>query len=125
MQHQGARADRNFLSAGQFLPRNRSRKALPMTATAPDAPTPARQSPGLLHVVAENPGALQDGLDRAVEELLAAAPAGDRRGILITRRSQSLFTVEPSHDTPYGTVLEKDRWHRRAATRPGVAGTAR
>ena len=93
-----------------------------MIATAPDAPTPARQGPGLLQVVAENPGALQDGLDRAVEELLAAATAGDRRGILITRRSQSLFTVEPSNDVPYGTVLEKDRWHRHAVTRPAGAG---
>lgn len=79
---------------------------------APDAHMLVRKDPGFLQVVAENPASLQDSLDRAVEQIRAAAAPGDRRGILITRRSRSLFTVEASTEAPYGTTLEKDRWHR-------------
>lgn len=93
-----------------------------MTATAPDARTPVWQAPGVLHVLAQSPETLQDGLDRAVEQVRAAAVAGDRRGILITCRSRSLFTVEASIDVPYGTTLEKDRWHRPAGTLSTAAG---
>ncbi|MDQ6752915.1 MAG: hypothetical protein M3017_05780 [Actinomycetota bacterium] len=84
--------------------------------TASDAGKPVCPAPGILHVVAETPKSLQDGLDRAVEQIREAAAAEDRRGILITRRSRSLFTVEASTDVPRGTTLEKDRWHRPAVT---------
>lgn len=88
-----------------------------MTGTAPDARIPAWHGPGVLHVVAENPHALQDQLDGAVEQIRATG-AGDRRGILITRRSRSLFTVEASAEVDYGTTLDRDRWHRRPLTPP-------
>ncbi|MEW1808871.1 hypothetical protein [Pseudarthrobacter sp. NPDC080039] len=50
----------------------------------------------------------------AVKQLRAAAGPGDRRGVLVTRRSQSLFTVEASVRVPHGTTLEEDRWFRPA-----------
>lgn len=83
-----------------------------MTATAPDAGMPDWQAPGVLHVIAENPESLQNGLDHAVHQIRETSAPEDPRGILITRRSRSLFTVEASTDVPYGTTLEKDRWHR-------------
>ncbi|MDJ0356634.1 hypothetical protein [Paenarthrobacter sp. PH39-S1] len=93
-----------------------------MTAV-PDARMPVRpEAPGFLHVVAENPVALQNELDRAVEQVRVTAAAGERCGILIARRSRSLFTVEASADVPYGTTLEQDRWHRPARTPPTAAG---
>lgn len=91
-----------------------------MTVIAPDAGPPPPQRLGLLHVIADNPGSLQDGLDQAVLQLREAAQVDDRCGILITRRSMSLFTVEVSAEVPYGTTLEKDRWQREgtAASAP-------
>lgn len=82
---------------------------------APEAHTIVRNARGILTVVAEDPDAVQDGLDRAVEQIRAAAGPVNGRGILITRRSQSLFTVEATPDVPYGMTMEKDRWHRPAA----------
>lgn len=93
-----------------------------MTATAPDAGTPAWQAPIVLHMLAENPQSLQDGLDQAVQQIREAASPGDPRGILITRRSRWLFTVEASDDVPYGTTMEKDRWHRNSAPSSTAAG---
>lgn len=88
-----------------------------MTDTGPAARIQLRpDSSGFLHVVAEDPKSLQDGLDSAVAQIRASAAGGDRRGILITRRSRSLFTVEASTDVPYGTTQEKDRWHRPTST---------
>ncbi|WP_309484112.1 hypothetical protein [Pseudarthrobacter sp. NS4] len=80
-------------------------------------PHPGPPKPRFLQVIAESQESLQDGLDRAVEQVRAAAAPGDRRGILIIRRSRSLFTVEASTDVPYGIMLEKDRWHRPSLTR--------
>lgn len=86
----------------------------PLLMPAPDAPG-SQQAPEVLQVVAKDPKSLEDDLDRAVEQIRAAAVPGDRRGVLITRRSRSLFTVEASNDVPPGTILEKDRWHRTVA----------
>ncbi|MDP9890121.1 hypothetical protein [Pseudarthrobacter enclensis] len=88
---------------------------MPITAAAPNSGLPHWPAPEVLHVVAQDAESLQNGLDDAVQQLRAAAMAGDRRGILITRRSRSLFTVEASRDVPYGTTLENDRWHRETA----------
>lgn len=92
-----------------------------MTSPPPTSNGPNRHAPRVLHVVAENPEDLQNGLNAAVVQLRTAATTGDSRGILITRRSRSLFTVEASADVPYGTTIENDRWQRRAA--PLAAGT--
>lgn len=73
----------------------------------------APQTPFVLHVVVEDPQCIQDDLARAVEQVRGAVTPGDRSGILLTRRGRSLFTVEASPDVPYGTTLERDRWHRR------------
>lgn len=75
------------------------------------------QAREVLQVVAEDPTSLQDDLNRAVEQIRETAVPGDRRGILVTRRSRSLFTVEASTEVPQGTILERDRW-QRAVTHP-------
>lgn len=93
-----------------------------MTATAPDAGIPDWQVPEVLHVIAENPESLQNGLNQAVQQIRDAATAEDARGILITRWSTFLFTVEASVDVPYGTTLENDRWHRHTAPASTFAG---
>lgn len=80
---------------------------MPVAVTPGSHPVPV-----ILQIVAEDPRSLQDDLDRAVEQIRAAAVSGDRRGILVTRRSRSLFTVEASSDVPHGIIREKDRWHR-------------
>ncbi|ABK05552.1 hypothetical protein ACQQCD_06510 [Pseudarthrobacter sp. J1763] len=76
-------------------------------STAPD-------SPAVRVVVVENPHCLQEDLAVAVKQVRDTAESGDRRGILMTRLGQSLFTVEASPDVPYGTTLERDLWRRRA-----------
>lgn len=87
---------------------------MPAIVSASSGPrSTAPQTPCVLNVVIENPQYMQDDLARAVEQVRGAAPSGDRRGILLTRRGRSLFTVEASPDVPYGTTLERDRWHRR------------
>lgn len=86
---------------------------MPTTNPAPSGPLrtgPERSA--VRHVVIDNPHCLHDDLARAVEQVRNAAAPGDTRGILLTRRSRSLFTVEASADVPYGTTLERDRWHR-------------
>lgn len=83
-----------------------------MNAPAPERSEPDWHRPGVLHVIAESPEALQDGLDAAVLQLREAVTNERPQGILITRRSRSLFTVETSADVPYGTTIEKDRWHQ-------------
>lgn len=88
-----------------------------MTVKESEAGVPARSAPGVVRVLARNPSSLQDELTKAVEQVRDAADAGDRRGILITRRSRSLFTVEASATVDYGTTLEKDRWHRSGLAR--------
>lgn len=94
-----------------------------MTANASNTDVaPVWHSPGVVHVIAEDPESLQDGLDQAVQQIRDAVSPEDARGILITRRSRSLFTVERSTDVPYGTTLEKDRWHRRSAASSAAAG---
>ncbi|MGM9473796.1 hypothetical protein ACS5PJ_17555 [Pseudarthrobacter sp. YS3] len=87
---------------------------LPRPMPAPEAHTIVRYAHGIVTVIAEDPDAVQHGLDRAVEQIRAAAGRGDQRGILITRRSRSLFTVEATPDVPYGLTMEKDRWYRPA-----------
>ncbi len=88
-----------------------------MNAPAPERSEPDRRGPGVLHVIAESPDALQDGLDAAVLQLRETATNDRPQGILITRRSRSLFTVETSTEVPYGTTIEKDRWHRQVVPR--------
>lgn len=83
-----------------------------MTYAACEARVPLRLSPRAVNVVAADPASLQEQLDSAVEQLRSAAAAGDPRGVLVTRWSWSLFTVEASADVPYGITLEKDRWRR-------------
>lgn len=92
-----------------------------MTVNVSDTVVPEWHSPGVLHVIAEDHESLQDGLDQAVLHIRNAASPIDVRGILITRRSRTLFTVEASTDVPYGTTLEKDRWHRRLAAASSAA----
>lgn len=94
-----------------------------MTVIAPDAGPPPPQATSLLHVIADNPESLQDGLERAVLQLRKMVQAGDTRGILITRRSKSLFTVEASAEVPFGTTMERDRWRRNSAPRSAVEET--
>lgn len=93
-----------------------------MTATTADSDVPDWHAPGVLHVVAANPEALQKGLDAAVLQLRETAVDGDRCGILVTRRSRSLFSVEVSADVPYGTTMEKDRWQRHVASTEAGTG---
>lgn len=85
---------------------------MPTTVTQAEAGTRALHTPCVLYVITQNPLSLQDELTNAVDQVRRAAKVGDRRGILITRRSQSLFTIEASADVHYGTTLEKDCWHR-------------
>ncbi len=104
----GMRADKESSARATPAP-EQIEELLPM----PTPVTPgSQQAPEVLQVVAEDPKSLQDDLDRAVEQILATAMPRDRRGVLVTRRSLSLFTVEASNDVPPGTILEKDRWHR-------------
>ena len=93
-----------------------------MTAIAPETFTPDRKSPEVLEVIAWGPESLQDGLERAVQRIRQAAPPGDSRGILVTRRSCALFTVEASDKVPHGTTMESDRWNRQAAAAPTPTG---
>lgn len=93
-----------------------------MTATTADSDVPDWHAPGVLHVVAADPEALQKGLDAAVLQLRETAANRSQRGILITRLSRSLFSVEVSADVPYGTTMEKDRWQRHAASTEAGTG---
>lgn len=94
---------------------------MPITANAPPGLQPPPPSaPDVLQVIAEDPQTLQEDLARAVEQIRGSAARGDRRGILLTRRSRSLFTVEPSTDVPFGATLERDRWNRRTAPAPAA-----
>lgn len=93
-----------------------------MTVIAPEAFPPDRESPEVLKVIAGGAESLQDGLDRAVQLIRQAAPPGDSRGILVTRLSSSLFTVEASDKVPHGTTMESDRWNRQAAAAPTPTG---
>lgn len=93
-----------------------------MSAPTPGSSVPYWYAPGVLHVIAENAEALQSQLNAAVLQLRETAADNDRRGILITRRSRSLFTVEVSADVPYGTTLEEDRWQRHLLTQPPTWG---
>lgn len=91
-----------------------------MSSSAQRKDTLAPQENVVLHVVADNQKSLQDEIGRAVDELRGGVEPGDRRGIMVTRRSRSLFTVEVSAGVPYGLTLERDRWHRSAPSRhPG------
>lgn len=70
-------------------------------------------------VVAEDAWTLQDELDAAVNVVRKQAGQNDRRGILVTRRSRSLFTVELTTAVPYGMTMERDRWHRSGSEASG------
>lgn len=67
-------------------------------------------------LVIESPGKLQEQLAQAVEQILTTLAPDDRRGILITRRSETSFTVETSSGVPHGTILEQDSWQRPVVT---------
>lgn len=95
-----------------------------MTASAPETCVPDRKAFEVLQVIARSPKSLQNCLDRAVQHVRQAALADDFRGILIIRRSETLFTVEASEKVPYGITMESDRWDRRALTAPTSAGQA-
>jgi hypothetical protein len=93
-----------------------------MSATAPSRRRrPVSQATDVVNVIAESPKSLQASLDRAEAQTRAAA-AMDRRGIRITRRSVSLYTVETTPDVPYGITEELDRWHGPHVTWPRAAG---
>lgn len=96
-----------------------------MPIPAPEVHTIVRGDRGVLTVVAEDPEAVQDGLDRAVEQIRGAVGPVNPRGILITRRSRSLFTVEATSDVPYGVTMEKDRWHRPGTYSAAETGDGR
>lgn len=87
-----------------------------MPAIAPETCAPDRKTSGVIQVIAWSPDSLQNGLDRAVQEVRQAALPDASSGILITRQSASLFTVEPSEKVPYGTTIERDWWNRQSAT---------
>jgi hypothetical protein len=77
---------------------------------------PARGTAEGVDVIANSPDSLQTDLDRAVAQIRsAAAEAG--RGIRVTRRSASLFTVEAAADVPCGITVENDSWQRPTSTR--------
>lgn len=77
-----------------------------------DEPVHSLQGAIFHTVIAEDPRTLQDELDAAVDLVRRQAGQQGRSGILITRRSRSLFTVELAAGVPYGTTMERDRWHR-------------
>lgn len=84
-----------------------------------DEPVPSLQG-GIFHkVITEDPRTLQDELDAAVDLVRGLAGEQDRSGILITRRSRVLFTVELNAGVPYGTTMERDLWHRGGRSHPG------
>lgn len=76
---------------------------------------------GVVPVIIDDPHTMQEELDRAVE--LVQSLHGHSRGILLTRRSRSLFTVEASPAVPCGTVLQRDRWRRASPDRDGPQAT--
>lgn len=94
----------------------------PVTVTTSEAYEPEDPTLGLLHVVADDPESMQNRLDRAVEKLREAAADGNMSGILVTRQSRSVFTVQLSADVPFGLTVEMDRWQRRTAPLSGTRG---
>ncbi len=86
------------------------------------APVPSLQSGVFLPVVVEDPRILEDELAAAVDLVRGLSGEQDRSGILITRRSRSLFTVELNAGVPYGITMERDLWHRGGGSRPGGEG---
>ncbi|MDP9890815.1 hypothetical protein [Pseudarthrobacter enclensis] len=84
-----------------------------------DEPVPSFQGGISYSVVTEDPRTLQEELAAAVELVRGRAGQQGRSGILITRRSRSLFTVELDDGVPYGTTMEQDRWQRGGSARPG------
>lgn len=77
-----------------------------------DETVPSLQGRISYTVVTEDPRTLQDELAAAVDLVRGRAGQQVRNGILITRRSRSLFTVELDDGVPYGTTMERDRWQR-------------
>jgi hypothetical protein len=77
-----------------------------------ETPTNPAEAGVLLHVVAGDPRTQQDAIAEAVHTVREAIPAEHPHGILLTRHSESLFTVTHSPAVPHGTTMEQDRWHR-------------
>ena len=93
---------------------------MPMNTAAP-SPHARPGTTDAVDVIANNPESLQADLNRAVAQIRATA-AMDGRGIRVTRRSASLFTVEAAADVPYGMTVENDSWQRPTSARPSTAG---
>jgi hypothetical protein len=93
---------------------------MPMNAAAPHLRT-GRGTAAAVDVIANSPESLQVELNRAVAQIRATGALGGR-GIRVTRRSASLFTVEAAADVPYGMTVENDSWQRPTSARPRTAG---
>lgn len=52
--------------------------------------------------------ALDDELDRMVEDAIRHSLAHSGDGILVTRHNESTFTIEISNEVPHGTITERD-----------------
>jgi hypothetical protein len=62
-----------------------------------------------LKVTAADRASLDLELDAAVERVRHAA-AKEGKGILVTREAPNSFTVEASHDVPFGLTRERQTW---------------
>ena len=61
-------------------------------------------------VIATSRASMESQLDEAVSVARARALREGRRGILVTQHDGSSFTVDLSHDVPFGQTLEHRAW---------------
>lgn len=52
---------------------------------------------------------LESQLDRAINNGITKALNSKSQGIVLTRHNYTTFTVELSHEVPFGTTLERDQ----------------
>ncbi|ELT43045.1 hypothetical protein [Arthrobacter nitrophenolicus] len=61
-------------------------------------------------VTATNRASMESQLEEAVAAAQAKALREGRRGILVTQHDGSSFTVDLSHDVPFGLTREHQAW---------------
>ena len=61
-------------------------------------------------VTATSRASMESQLDEAVAVAMAKALREGRRGILVTQHDGSSFTVDLSHDVPFGLTREHRAW---------------
>lgn len=72
-------------------------------------------SPYKISVKAHSVRETESQLERAVQDGITEALKRRTRGVLVTRHDYTTFTVELSHDVPFGITLERDKLQRRMA----------